>query len=44
MNKSFLRTGRFLYCYGFRVGLHTQVNLTQQLINLFTLQNIPYNN
>jgi len=30
------------YCYDFPVGLH-KVNLTQQLINLFTLQNTPYN-
>jgi len=31
------------YCYGFPVGLH-KVNLTPQEINLFTLQNTPYNN
>jgi len=31
------------YCYDFPVGLH-KVSLTQQLTNLFTLQNTPYNN
>jgi len=31
------------YCYDFPVGSH-KVSLTQQLINLLTLQNTPYNN
>jgi len=37
------KDGGVIYCYDFPVGLH-KVSLTQQLINLFTLQNTPYNN